>query len=172
MVKNPCRKVSSKARANPNRTRTGTNTDTARTLVAGKGIDLISVDFYDEHNTNGTGEVAENKEYLEGTLYGKLHPHQGVMLVPGVFASDPDHCEMSNVSCPLDAQARQVVLKLDGFFQWAKADNRIFGFNRWHFSNRSTPQLPGGWNQQLGADAMPTVVAKLREIGRWIIERS
>ena len=102
-------------------------------------------------------------------MYPKLHPHQGVILVPGIFASDPAHCKKGNVSCPLDAQAEQIVIKLEGFFKWAKLDPNIHGFNPWHFNNRSTPQLPGWWDQRLGASSMPSVVSKLHEIGQFII---
>ena len=134
-------------------------------------LDLISVDFYDEHNTNGTAEVEQNRKYLLEKLYPKLHPHQGVIFVPGIFASDPVHCREGNVSCPLDAQAAQIVIKLDGFFNWAKSDSKIYGFNPWHFNNRSSPQLPGWWDQRLGASSMPTVVSKLREIGQYMIRK-
>jgi hypothetical protein len=33
---------------------------------------------------------------------------------------------------PLDAQAKNNVDKLQGYFEWAKADKRIAGFNPWH----------------------------------------
>ena len=52
--------------------------------------------------------------------------------------------------------------------RWAKKDPKIAGFNPWHFSNRSGPQLRGGWDQRLGAVSMPSVVAKLQEIGKHI----
>jgi hypothetical protein len=31
------------------------------------------------------------------------------------------------------------------------------------------PQWPGAYDQSLGAEAMPTVVAKLKEIGKYIL---
>lgn len=94
-------------------------------------LDYISIDFYDEHNTNGSHEVYLNKQYYTKTIFPKLHPHQGVFFVPGIFASDPVHCTAGNVSCPLDAQAQQIVEKLDGFFEWAKVEPRVAGFNPW-----------------------------------------
>ena len=33
---------------------------------------------------------------------------------------------------PLDGQAKNNVDKLQGYFEWAKADKRIAGFNPWH----------------------------------------
>merc|ERR1712194_882733 len=118
-------------------------------------------------NTDGAREVMSNKVFLHRHMYPRLHPHQQALLVPGVFASDPLHCIASNVSCPLDDQAKQIVIKLQLFFDWAKNDTKIVGFNPWHFANRSHPQLSGGWDQRLGAISMPTVVAKLQEIGKY-----
>ena len=43
------------------------------------------------------------------------------------------------------------------------------GFNPWHYCNRSGAQLRGWWDQRLGADSMPSVVAKLREVGSYIV---
>ena len=40
--------------------------------------------------------------------------------IAGIFASDPAHCSAMNKSCPLEQQAKQIVLKLDGFFQLHK----------------------------------------------------
>merc|ERR1711957_743034 len=88
--------------------------------------------------------------------------------VPGIFASSPAHCSSSGVQCPLDDQAKQIVIKLDGFFEWAKSEPRVAGFNPWHFANRSGTQLPGAYDQKLGAISMPSVVAKLKEIGEYI----
>jgi len=36
-------------------------------------------------------------------------------------------CALKNVSCPLHSQAEQVVVKLEGFFEWAKIEPRIAG---------------------------------------------
>ena len=89
-------------------------------------LDLISVDMY---SSDGQTEVANAKKYYESEIYPYMLPNQSVMLVPGVFASDPVHCADSNVSCPLAAQAEQIVVKLDRYFEWAKEDARVRGFN-------------------------------------------
>ena len=39
---------------------------------------------------------------------------------------------------------------------------------RWHYGNRTDPQFSGAYDQRLGAVSMPTVVAKLAEIGAYI----
>jgi len=88
------------------------------------------------------------------------------MLVPGIFAC-------SNLTYfPLDEQAANLVDKLDGYFEWAKTDTRIAGFNPWHFNNRSSPQHGEPCDMELGAVAMPSVLAKVQEIGRYILNVS
>ena len=145
-------------------------TNECRTHLSGikvvpKDIDLISVDVYNGYlvGSNGTSEVASARKVYEGRLFPKLQPHQRAMVVPGVFAC-------SNLSYyPLAAQSVQMVAKLDGYFEWAKAQPRIAGFTPWHFLNRTAPQYAPPCDMSLGAVAMPNVVAKLAEIGQFII---
>ena len=89
-------------------------------------LDLISVDMY---SSDGQIEVENAKKYYETEIYPYMLRNQSVMLVPGIFASDPVHCADNNVSCPLATQAQQIVTKLDGYFDWAKNDARVRGFN-------------------------------------------
>merc|ERR1712217_164319 len=84
------------------------------------GLDAISIDLYDEHNTDGPMEVESVKVFLHRHMYPKLHPHQQALLVPGIFASDPLHCIAHNVSCPLENQSKQIVSKLELYFEFAK----------------------------------------------------
>jgi hypothetical protein len=59
------------------------------------------------------------------TIFPKLHAHQQVLLVPGIFAC-------SNLTYfPLENQSTNLVKKLDGYMTWAKAEPRIAGFNPW-----------------------------------------
>jgi hypothetical protein len=132
------------------------------------GLDAISVDFYDEENRNGAEEVSKNRHFYEEVIFPRLRPWQKALFVPGIFASSPVNCKAHGVSCPLDAQAAQIVAKLGGFFQWARNDSRVIGFNGWHFSNRTSKQYGGAYDQRLGAESMPTVVAKLAEIAGYI----
>ena len=60
-------------------------------------------------------------------------------------------------------------LKLDGFFAWAKAEERIAGFNPWHFGHRTMRQSSAIHDMEIGAVEMPTVLDKLREIGEHIV---
>ena len=130
--------------------------------------DAVSQDFYDEKNTDGAAEVAKNRQFYEQEIFPRLRAHQKALFVPGVFASSPSHCAKYNVSCSLASQAEQIVIKLDGFFLWAKNDTRVIGFNPWHFGNRSSSQFGGAYDQRLGAISMPNVLDKLREIGKYI----
>jgi hypothetical protein len=132
-------------------------------------IDYISMDRYDIGNVNATYEIRATQEFYFGHVYPKLYPHQGVFVIPGIYGNDPVNCQKNNVSCPLEDQAVQVVSKLEQYFAWAQQDDRIVGFNPWHFNNRSVPQWGGAYDQQLGGNSMPSVVAKLKEIGNSII---
>ena len=108
----------------------------------------------------------------EKTIFPQLAPHQRLLLVPGVYGNTPAKCAQAGGTaavCSLEAQATQVVAKLDAFFEWAKAEERIAGFNPWHFGHRSHPQSSSIHDMELGAWEMPTVLAKLRQIGEHIV---
>ena len=101
---------------------------------------------------------------------------------------------LSTLTIRTQEQAKNLVDKLDGYFEWAKSDKRIAGFNPWReqctlfcgiccrwsltlwlssictdFNNRSNPQAGGACDMELGAVAMPSVYAKLQEIGKFIL---
>ena len=134
-------------------------------------FDLISADIYAGYKpgTNGTDEVAAAKAVYDG-IFKKLHGHQKVLLVPGMFGcSDLKYF-------PLAAQEKNLVDKLNGYFNWAKSDSRIAGFNPWHYSTRKKGHAPP-CDMELGPGGprkeskvlMPSVIAKLEEIGQYII---
>ena len=66
-----------------------------------------------------------------------MQPWQKVMLVPYLAANDPANCALHNasastdVSCRLDTQAAQTVRRLRRYFEWARSETRIIGFNGW-----------------------------------------
>ena len=133
-------------------------------------IDYISVDRY---SLNGTVEEVSDRSWYNRRIYPKLHPHQGVFLVPGIFASDPVNCQKNNVSCPLKDQADQIVIKLQDYLVWAQEDYKVVGVNPWHFNNRSVNQgYIKGYDDRLGAVSMPSVVDKLKEIGTFIMNNN
>eukprot|EP01065_Artemidia_motanka_P030206 TRINITY_DN36218_c0_g1_i1.p1 TRINITY_DN36218_c0_g1~~TRINITY_DN36218_c0_g1_i1.p1 ORF type:complete len:303 (+),score=119.28 TRINITY_DN36218_c0_g1_i1:54-911(+) len=131
------------------------------------GFDLISADIYRGYlpATSGKEEVTAAKKVYE-KLFKALQPGQQVLLVPGTFAC-------SDVKFfPLKDQSKNVVEKLQAYFDWAKEEPLIAGFNPWHFNNRSTKQHGPPCDMELGAVAMPDVVSTLAEIGKYIVNAS
>eukprot|EP01050_Picozoa_sp_SAG11_P026877 SAG11_NODE_6597_length_1281_cov_1.949239_1_plen_267_part_01 len=136
---------------------------------------MISADIYDMNtpperppNANGTANALKNIAFYEREVFPRLRPHQRALLAPGVFASHPEVCAAHNTSCPLAQQATQVTKRLDMLFEWAKGRDEIAGWIPWHFGNRTTPQWGGAYDLELGAISMPSVVAKLTEIGTFV----
>ena len=106
-------------------------------------------------------------------LRSQMAPHQQVLLVPGTFGCT--NLSATGRKAGLQtAQAGNVVAKLEGLFSWAKTEPRVGGFLPWHWANRMGMAGAGGapCDQALGAEAMPAVVAKLAEIGGWIVNRT
>ena len=132
------------------------NEDIASIPVA---LDAISVDTYAGYQpkSKGEDEVTRAKKIYE-VIFSKLHPHQSVFVVPGIFAC-------SNLSyMPLDTIDENTVEKLNAYFVWAMEEPRIIGMNPWHFNNRSHPQHHPPCDMELGAISMPKTLAKLKEI--------
>jgi hypothetical protein len=126
-------------------------------------LDFISFDAYEGLTiaSNASTEVDVVRGYLEEAIFNMIWPHQRVLVVPGLFG-----CE--NVMSFNQSQGKAVD-KLDAYFAWAKTDPRVAGFAPWHWGDRHTPQAKAPTcNMERGAGSMPRVVAKLREIGRWM----
>ena len=107
----------------------------------------------------------------------KLHPHQRMVLVPGVFAS---HHESSGSGdrCPPSIPTNitwiqdNILSKLDAYWDWISKgdpDHFIAGFNPWHLLNRSVFQGDKGCDDEIGAIALPRVMAKLKTMGKAIM---
>jgi hypothetical protein len=131
-------------------------------------LDLFSIDVYDNRNADGLAEVHAAQQTFQTSIFPKLTAKQKVLLVPGTFGNTPEGCEAANLSCPLAAQQEQIVQKLEAYFSWAKSDARVVGFNPWHFDYRVGDQAQASDDMKLGAVQMPLVLAKLKEIGRFI----
>ena len=74
--------------------------------------------------------------------------------------------------CPIVSTLLNLAPKLEGFYAWAKTENRIAGLNSWHFGHRRHPQNSAIHDMELGAVEMPSVLAKLCEIGEHIVAQS
>ena len=93
----------------------------------------------------------------------KMAPHQQAMLVPGISPGKP---------FTLKEKGARIVKKLDAFFGWPKDELRITGFWPRHFDNRAdkpSTMKPGECDMAPGGVAMPAVVDKLQEVGKFII---
>ena len=135
-------------------------------------LDWLSIDAYNEGNRDGRSEVAVVRRRAEKVLFPRMHAHQSLVLVPGVFANSPTGCQKSGLRCPLEEQSAQVVAKLRGYVAWARTENRIVGFHSWHLLNRTAPNHAAPWDQELGLISMPAVVAELATIKKAITYRS
>ena len=125
-------------------------------------VDVSQVDTYAGYTpgSHGADEVAKAKLMYEDILFPKLHSHQKVLLVPGVFACT------NFTYFPLALQDQNVADKMKAYFAWAQSEPRIAGFNPWHFNNRSKPQAHGACDMELGAVALPKTMATLKDIGQ------
>ena len=132
-------------------------------------LDFISVDSYSgfDPNVPGTNELKQVKEFVD-ILFPKLHAHQRVVLVPGVFG-----CR-NFTYFPLAQQEDHVLAKLDAYLEWMNNDTRIIGLNPYHWKTRGhdSPAWSRGCDLALGASDMPRVVARLRQIGLSIVNRT
>ena len=137
-------------------------------------LDLISVDVYSGYtpSTAGIEEVTQAKA-VYASIFPKLHSHQQILLVAGIFGCS------NTPKFPVTEQEKHIVEKLVGYFEWAKADTRIAGFNPWHFSVSTAKLSQGACDMKLGPGGvvgnstvlMPSVLAQLIDIGNYITKR-
>jgi hypothetical protein len=66
------------------------------------------------------GEAACVAKFLKQSVYPKLHDHQRVMVVPGLFGEKVD-----------DATDTALVEKFENYWAMASEDKRIVGLNPW-----------------------------------------
>ena len=115
-------------------------------------------------------EVRLVKQYYIKYLFPKMAAHQQAMLVPGIFGCAGAIVDGKPFS--LEEQGARIVKKLQAYFSWAKEEPRIAGFWPWHFNNRTdkpSTVRPGFCDMAPGGVAMPAVVQKLQEIGKFIV---
>lgn len=127
-------------------------------------LDILSVDLYAGYTpgSNGVEEVNQDRAFFDAQVFPRLWPHQSAFAVPGVFA-----CSNLSLISLVESQ-RHVVDKLQGYWEWAKAEPRLVGLYPWHYTNRSSAQASSRCDMRLGAVAMPRVLAKLEEMASWI----
>ena len=128
-------------------------------------LDYISCDVYNV--TNGRGEAEQIIAYYQQFM-AKLRNHQQLLLVPGTFACSTGIGATQNST----SQAEMVLQKLEVLEAWAKRTPQVGGFYPWHLMNRMDMPDSERCDFRLGAISMPTVMAKLKEIGRTIVSRA
>ena len=142
------------------------------------GLNYISADYYDMGN--GTNEYIFIKNLYQKYIFPLLKTaennkygfDQKCVFVPGVFACNSSINEMN-------INSENIIITLNDMFEWGKSEDRIAGFNPWHFDNRSNNAGPSKFVPQgcmtgvdtlaPGAISMPNVVQKLKEIGQYIL---
>ena len=98
---------------------------------------MTAMDWFswDRYRAYGQEEAAVSRAWAEQNLYPHMtRPDQRLLLVPGLYATDPVHCikftTKHNASCPMDRQEDEMVDKLLNFWEWAQNDTRVIGFVR------------------------------------------
>ena len=119
-------------------------------------------------------EAAAQRYFSEHYIYPKLHPHQQVVAVPGLFGNRTDDWT--------DAFLTQ---KMQEYWDWAQDDVRVAGFNGWHYDTRTVfpgcpDKEPGNCTHTVGGSGLtqccykfgaaeyPKLNALLHYIGRAI----
>ena len=121
-------------------------------------LNWISIDYYDYNN--GTLEFEQTISIYNSMIFPIMNKNQSALFVPGIFA-----CNQTTI----DFDSQQIVHKLNLFFNYSLNDDRIKGFNPWHFNNRSSEEHPPPCIMEIGAIAMPNVLSKLQQIGEYIL---
>lgn len=123
-------------------------------------LDLISIDSY----AAGSSEAAAVQTILTRHIYPNLQPHQSVMLVPGLFG---------DLSKPVEPAAEDLlVAKLDAYWQWAQADERVLGFCAWHWADRGEVGKPDPTAIKRGASSFPKVVRAIQRLVTRMVPRA
>lgn len=145
----------------------------------------MSCDIYQDPTTNKTGpwpwdpsptvSEATAKRYIaEHHIYPKLHPHQKVVMLPGLLGNRSDAWTDD-----------WLVKKVQEYWAWGKEDSRVAGFCGYHYDTRTVyPQCPGLNSDgpcptlyghaccfKYGAGSYPRLNALLQKIGRSIMAK-
>jgi hypothetical protein len=115
------------------------------------------------YNKDPMMEVKAVKKFVDAHIRPRLHPHQSVLLVPGLFGD-----RQTNRSGSMDDQETFLIDKLNGYYSWAKTDPDVAGLIPWHWL--SPPPTYGIYPTifGLGIEAFPKLIARLNEIGKEI----
>ena len=116
----------------------------------------------------GKTEASRVKAAYED-LFTRMAPTQQVLLVPGTFGCS----NLSTVGKAVNVsrQEVEVLAKIDVLYEWAQAETRVGGFMPWHWTSRGGDPSGGApCDMAIGAESMPKVAARLREVGSAIVK--
>ena len=98
------------------------------------GLDLISFDAYQLSNLSTFAptpwwlqEPRANRAFVAQELIPRMHPHQRLMVIPGLYGND------SATATEHAVQDIRLVAKLEAYWEWIKEDNKIVGLNPYHW---------------------------------------
>ena len=146
-------------------------------------VDWVSCDTYQDPNvpnstypwwpSSAIPEAEAVRYFSTHFIVPKLHPHQQVALVPGLFGNQSDAWTDTYLTD-----------KMQRYWTWAQEDPRVVGFNGYHYNTRTTyPGCEGTHSgpcpgldkpgsaccYKYGAVAYPSLMALLKEIGTSIL---
>lgn len=110
------------------------------------GLDLISFDAYQLSNLSTFAptpwwlqEPRANRAFVARELIPRMHPHQRLMVIPGLYGND------SATAAEHAVQDTRLVAKLEAYWEWIKGDDRIIGLNPYHWVCHAWCRLFGFW---------------------------
>jgi hypothetical protein len=147
-------------------------------------VDWVSCDTYEDPTVSKSPwpwdpstsipEATAVQYFVEHFIATKLHLHQKVVLVPGLFGNRSDTWTDDFLTD-----------KMQRYWEWAQADTLVAGFNGYHYNTRVAypeckgdqpgpcPSLSGhACCYKYGAVAYPRLNALLQKIGHAIAERA
>lgn len=108
-----------------------------------------------------TKELEVFKTFLEEQLRPRLHDHQRVLLVPGLYGD-----RNTTRSGSMAEQEEYLLAKLEHYYEYAQAEPLIAGLVPWHWSSPPKGYTIYNTVYGLGISAFPKLVARLNEIGK------
>ena len=153
------------------------------------GLTLVSLDNYALANATDMrthrvtpwweAEVDKVRKLYQLAFRGRLHPHQRLLVVPGLYGND------SATAAEHALHDQQLVKKIELYWDWIQNDTNIIGMCPYHWQDTPDPPQPGSGPVQcydpdklpgncghvgelfgLGAKNYPALIAKLRDIGK------
>ena len=105
-----------------------------------RSLTQISIDEY----RVGAAEPLLVEQFYTQHMLPKMHDHQSLVVVPGMFAGTNKHDTNSSAAGSLAQQQVGLLDKLDAYFKWYQREPRMLGINFWHWASMPAAQVPAG----------------------------